>query len=142
MTSPLQSYGQRALARARSFAPLRRKVRVPVWGDLGLRLAAALFLVSIVVFVHWLDREGLQDSHDGHISFLDVVYFTMISITTTGFGDIAPISNQSRLVEALIVTRSASPCSSSSSARPITSSSSTAGRSGAWRASRKRSPIT
>jgi len=75
-----------------------------VWGDLGLRLGAALFLVSIVIFVHWLDREGLNDTHDGHVSFLDVVYFTMISITTTGFGDIAPVSNQSRLVEAVIVT--------------------------------------
>ena len=57
-----------------------------------------------MVFVHWLDREGLRDSADGHVSLLDVVYFTMISITTTGFGDIAPVSDQSRLVEAVIVT--------------------------------------
>jgi voltage-gated potassium channel len=97
-----QRHGQ--AVRARSFTPLRRAVRIPVWGDLGLRLAAALLLVSIVVFVHWLDRDGLRDSADGHISFLDVVYFTMISITTTGFGDIAPVSDQSRLVEAVIVT--------------------------------------
>jgi voltage-gated potassium channel len=90
--------------RARRFTPLRRAIRLPVWGDLGLRLAAALVLISIVVFVHWLDREGLVDHADGHVSFLDVVYFTMISITTTGFGDIAPVSNQSRLVEAVIVT--------------------------------------
>ena len=94
----------RQAVRARRFTPLRRAVRLPVWGDLGLRLAAALFLVSIVVFVHWLDREGLRDSADGHVSLLDVVYFTMISITTTGFGDIAPVSDQSRLVEAVIVT--------------------------------------
>jgi voltage-gated potassium channel len=97
-----QRHGQ--AVRARSFTPLRRAVRIPVWGDLGLRLAAALLLVSIVVFIHWLDRDGLRDSADGHISFLDVVYFTMISITTTGFGDIAPVSDQSRLVEAVIVT--------------------------------------
>ena len=90
--------------RARRFTPLRRAVRLPVWGDLGLRLSAALFLISIVVFVHWLDSDGLVDHADGHISFLDVVYFTMISITTTGFGDIAPVSNQARLVEAVIVT--------------------------------------
>jgi len=57
-----------------------------------------------VVLIHWFDREGLHDSHDNHISFLDVVYFTMISITTTGFGDIAPVSNHARLVEAVIVT--------------------------------------
>ncbi|MBL8657278.1 MAG: potassium channel family protein [Altererythrobacter sp.] len=84
--------------------PLRRMIRLPVWGDVGLRLAAVLFLIGVVVLVHWLDRDGLRDSYDGQISFLDVVYFTMISITTTGFGDIAPVSNQSRLVEAVIVT--------------------------------------
>jgi voltage-gated potassium channel len=90
--------------RARRFAPLRRALRLPVWGDVTLRLAAALALISIVVMIHWFDRDGLVDHHDGHVSFLDVVYFTMISITTTGFGDIAPISNKARLVEAVIVT--------------------------------------
>lgn len=84
--------------------PLRRAVKVPVWADVSLRLSAAFGLVFLVVLIHWLDREGLKDSHDGVISFLDVVYFTMISITTTGFGDIAPISDQARLVEAVIVT--------------------------------------
>jgi voltage-gated potassium channel len=83
---------------------LRRMLKVSVWADLGLRLGAALALVAIVVAVHWIDRAGLKDSHDGTISFLDVVYFTMISITTTGFGDIAPVSDRSRLIEAVIVT--------------------------------------
>ncbi|HEY6815052.1 MAG TPA: potassium channel family protein [Croceibacterium sp.] len=91
-------------ARAARFSPLRRAVRIPVWGDVGLRLGAVFVLVSTVVLIHWLDAEGLKDSHDGHVSFLDVVYFTMISITTTGFGDIAPVSDQARLVEAVLVT--------------------------------------
>jgi voltage-gated potassium channel len=86
------------------FRPLRRAVRVPVWADAGLRLGAALALIFFVVMVHWLDRTGLKDNHDNVVSFLDVVYFTMISITTTGFGDIAPISDRSRLIEAVIVT--------------------------------------
>ncbi|WP_119084497.1 potassium channel family protein [Altererythrobacter sp. B11] len=94
----------REAARARRFTPLRRALKVPVWADLGLRLAAAVALVMIVVLIHWFDRDGLIDNHDGHVSFLDVVYFTMISITTTGFGDIAPISPRARLVEAIIVT--------------------------------------
>lgn len=75
-----------------------------MWGDIGLRLGAAVALVFVVVMIHWLDRDGLVDHADGHVSFLDVVYFTMISITTTGFGDIAPVSDQSRMVEAVIVT--------------------------------------
>jgi voltage-gated potassium channel len=91
-------------ARRRRFRPLRRAVRVPVWGDLGIRLGLALFLIGIVIAIHWFDRDGLVDSVDGHVSFLDVVYFTMISVTTTGFGDITPVSDSARLVEAVIVT--------------------------------------
>lgn len=84
--------------------PLRRSIPVPVWADASIRLGLALGLIMIVVLVHWSDRDGLKDAHDGAISFLDVVYFTMISITTTGFGDIAPVSDRSRLIEAVIVT--------------------------------------
>ena len=92
------------LARLRRFKPLRRNIPVPVWADVTLRLSAAMGLVALVVLIHWIDRDGLRDSYDGHVSFLDVVYFTMISITTTGFGDITPVSSQSRLIEAAIVT--------------------------------------
>ncbi|MEO1922693.1 potassium channel family protein [Blastomonas marina] len=91
-------------ARRERFQPLKRAVKVPVWADIGIRTSAALFLVFIVIMVHWWDRGGLVDAVDGEVSFLDVIYFTMISITTTGFGDIAPVSDRARLVEALIVT--------------------------------------
>ena len=90
--------------RGPKFQPLRRAVRVPVWGDIGIRLGSALFLLGLVVMIHWWDRNGLVDNLDGEVSFLDVVYFTMISVTTTGFGDIAPISDRARMVEAIIVT--------------------------------------
>jgi voltage-gated potassium channel len=66
----------------------------------GLRFG----LIALVVMIHWFDRDGLVDNYDKQISFLDVVYFTMISITTTGFGDIHPVSDRARLIEAVIVT--------------------------------------
>ena len=103
MSSRLQQ-AETTSARAGRFTALRRAVKLPVWGDVSLRLSAVLLLISTVVLIHWFGREGLKDSHDGHVSFLDVVYFTMISITTTGFGDIAPVSDRARLVEAVIVT--------------------------------------
>ena len=86
------------------FQTLRRAARWPIWADVSARLGLAFLLIGIVILVHWIDRDGLNDSHDGQISFLDVVYFTMISVTTTGFGDIAPVSDRSRLIEAVIVT--------------------------------------
>ena len=88
----------------RRFSPIRRAVKIPVWGDLGIRIGTALFLIFTVVMIHWWDRAGLVDNVDGEVSFLDVIYFTMISITTTGFGDIAPVTDRARLVEAVIVT--------------------------------------
>ncbi|MBT8388113.1 MAG: potassium channel family protein [Altererythrobacter sp.] len=91
-------------ARGSRFQPLRRAVNVPVWGDLSIRLGLALLLLSIVVLIHWWDRGGLTDAVDGDVSFLDVVYFTMISVTTTGFGDITPVTDRARMVEAIIVT--------------------------------------
>ncbi|WEK46055.1 MAG: potassium channel family protein [Candidatus Andeanibacterium colombiense] len=84
--------------------PLKRAVPISPWADLGIRVAAALALVAFVIAIHYADRSGLVDNADHHVSFLDVVYFTMISITTTGFGDIAPVSDRARLIEAVIVT--------------------------------------
>lgn len=105
MAPPVSSnpFKRKALL-ASQFRPLRRQVKIPVWGDLGIRMGLAFLLIGLVIAIHWWDRDGLKDNHDNVVSFLDVVYFTMISITTTGFGDIAPISDRSRLIEAVIVT--------------------------------------
>lgn len=101
---PSRTLFKRKALLAEQFQPLRRQVKLPVWGDLGIRMGLAFGLIALVVMIHWWDRAGLKDNYDDHISFLDVVYFTMISITTTGFGDIAPISDRARLIEAVIVT--------------------------------------
>lgn len=85
-------------------ATLRRKSSLPVWLDAFLRILFVFSLIGLAVAVHWFDRTGLQDNYDGDVSFLDVIYFTMISITTTGYGDIAPVTERARMFDALIVT--------------------------------------
>ena len=57
-------------------------------------------MLLFVLAVHWFERDGLRDSHDGHVSFNDVIYFTMVSITTTGYGDIVPVSDGTRTFDA------------------------------------------
>jgi voltage-gated potassium channel len=86
------------------YETLQRETRTPVWISIGWRVIFVLTLVGIAVSVHWFDRAGLRDNYDGDVSFTDVIYFTMISITTTGYGDIAPVSERARLFDALIVT--------------------------------------
>lgn len=69
-----------------------------------LRAGLVLSLFVLVIAVFWLDRDGLRDNADDSISFIDVVYFTMVSVTTVGYGDIVPVTAQARLVDALFVT--------------------------------------
>jgi voltage-gated potassium channel len=83
---------------------LRRKSRITGWFQLGWRIAAAVSLLGILVLFHWLERAGLKDMHDGQVSLIDVIYFTMISATTTGYGDIVPVTERTRLFDALVVT--------------------------------------
>ncbi len=85
-------------------AALRRKSSISPWVSIAWRVAAVLGLYAFAVAFHWFDREGLRDNFDDHISFLDIIYFTMISITTTGYGDIVPISPGARMFDALVVT--------------------------------------
>jgi voltage-gated potassium channel len=83
---------------------LRRTSRTPAWKTLAYRLILVFALIGIAIAVHWFDREGLKDNLDGHVSFLDIVYFTSISISTTGYGDIVPVTDTARLFDALVVT--------------------------------------
>lgn len=83
---------------------LKRKSSLPIWASIGWRVAAVLALLALAVGVHWIEREGLKDTADGQVSFLDIIYFTSISITTTGYGDIVPVSTSARLFDALVVT--------------------------------------
>lgn len=71
---------------------------------IGMRLMIVLTLIGVVVLTFWLDRENLRDASDGHISFVDVVYFTMVTVTTVGYGDIVPVGDRARLLDAIFVT--------------------------------------
>lgn len=68
------------------------------------RVLLAFGLIGIALAVHWLDRDGLRDNVDGVISFPDVLYFTMITVTTVGYGDIVPVTQQARLFDTFVVT--------------------------------------
>jgi voltage-gated potassium channel len=83
---------------------LRRKSPLPIWVQIGWRVLLVLGLLAFAVAVHWFERDGLRDNYDGSVSFSDVIYFTMISITTTGYGDVVPVADHTRMFDALVVT--------------------------------------
>jgi voltage-gated potassium channel len=66
---------------------------------------AVAILVGTVLLVYF-DRSGYRDNaHPAReLSLLDAFYYTTVTLSTTGYGDIAPESEQARLVNALVIT--------------------------------------
>ena len=60
-----------------------------------------LFAASTIVY---LDRDGYRDAQDNPLSYLDCVYYATVSLSTTGYGDITPITPSARLINILIIT--------------------------------------
>jgi voltage-gated potassium channel len=71
---------------------------------IGRRLLLALALITLVALVTYLGRDGYVDPEDPEISVLDAFYYSTVSITTTGYGDIRPVSDEARLLTTIIVT--------------------------------------
>ena len=72
--------------------------------SLGRRVILALGLILFVALLSWLGRDGYADAAGGEISFMDALYYSTVSITTTGYGDIRPESAEARLVTTLLIT--------------------------------------
>lgn len=83
---------------------LRRHPSLKVVHSLALRAALAVGLMGVALAGHWFDRAGLRDNVDGHVSFVDVLYFTSVTVTTVGYGDIVPVTPRTRLFDTFVVT--------------------------------------
>ncbi|MFV0534325.1 MAG: potassium channel family protein [Cumulibacter sp.] len=87
----------------RSFLRLPEKILSPV-RSLAVRIGIALLLVAIVVFAVYIDRDGYRDVDDAGVDLLDAVYYTTVTMTTTGYGDITPVSDSARMVNIVLIT--------------------------------------
>lgn len=72
--------------------------------SLGVRLLFAIALVALVTLIAYLDRHGYRDADGSGVSFLDCLYYSTVSITTTGYGDITPVTDSARLLTTFLVT--------------------------------------
>ena len=71
---------------------------------IALRIAFAVGLVTFVALLTYIGRSGYVDPEDDSVSLLDAFYYSTVSITTTGYGDIRPVTDETRLATTLLVT--------------------------------------
>ncbi|MCM4078901.1 potassium channel family protein [Paractinoplanes hotanensis] len=84
----------------RTLLPLRRPGPVRT---MAIRLGLALAAVATMAVTVLLDRDGYTDNHDGQVSILDALYYATVSLSTTGYGDIVPVSDTARWVNVAVI---------------------------------------
>ncbi|MDP9392757.1 MAG: potassium channel family protein [Actinomycetota bacterium] len=68
------------------------------------RLAIAAAMLLTMVTIVRADPDGYRDADGNEVSLLDAFYYATVSLSTTGYGDITPITPAARLVNVLLVT--------------------------------------
>lgn len=71
---------------------------------IGSRVIFAMLALSLTVGAVYLDRDGYHDNQGEDLSFLDCLYYATVSLSTTGYGDITPISPAARLINVVFIT--------------------------------------
>ncbi|MFE9092794.1 potassium channel family protein [Streptomyces sp. NPDC007264] len=81
----------------------RRIVERPL-RQVAKRLTVALFVLVATALIVWADREGYNDSAGDGVDLLDSFYYATVTLSTTGYGDITPVSDSARLTNIFLVT--------------------------------------
>lgn len=92
-------------ATTRGRVALPETTRSPWWA-LAMRLLTAVAIISSTVLLVYLDRRGYVDNNDpgGTVGLIDSIYYTTVTLSTTGYGDIAPVADHARLINAFVIT--------------------------------------
>ena len=95
--------GRQSLGRGKVALPDRS--RSP-WWELSKRLFFAVGILVGTVALVWFDRGSYADNNDPYnrISLVDAIYYTTVTLSTTGYGDIAPVDDHARLLNAFLIT--------------------------------------
>jgi voltage-gated potassium channel len=71
---------------------------------LAVRVIAAVVLVLLTVLVIYIDRDGYRDVNEDGLTLLDCFYYAVVSLSTTGYGDITPVTPDARFVNIVFIT--------------------------------------
>lgn len=82
---------------------LPEPVRSP-WYELIRRLLMAAGILIGTVLIVYFDREGYKDIDNNGVTLLDSIYYTTVTLSTTGYGDITPVTDRARMINAFVIT--------------------------------------
>ena len=76
------------------------------WRLISKRIFMAFLALLLAALVVYFDRGGYVGGGgpDGKVTFIDAVYYATVSLSTTGYGDITPVTQQARLLNTVIIT--------------------------------------
>lgn len=74
------------------------------WFGIFVRIFGAISLLIINALIVYLDRDGYRDSVDNELSWIDCLYYSGVTLSTTGYGDISPVTQSARLTNFLLLT--------------------------------------
>jgi voltage-gated potassium channel len=76
------------------------------WWRLGIRMLAAIGILVFTVALVWFERSHYYDANDPthKVGLVDSIYYTTVTLSTTGYGDITPATGTARLVNAFVIT--------------------------------------
>jgi voltage-gated potassium channel len=69
---------------------------VSAWKGVLWRFLLMIALMGFVCVLLWVERDGLVDETGRPIDLLSLLYFTVVTVTTTGYGDIVPVTQGAR----------------------------------------------
>ncbi|MYT70122.1 potassium channel family protein [Streptomyces sp. cg28] len=81
----------------------RRVVERPL-RQVARRVLMALTVLLATAMIVWADRSGYNDTSDGTVDLLDSFYYATVTLSTTGYGDIVPVSDFARLINIFVIT--------------------------------------
>jgi voltage-gated potassium channel len=69
-----------------------------------VRVFIALACIAVTSTVVYLERDGYRDLDGPLRTYLDALYYATVTLSTTGYGDITPVSESARVTNILMVT--------------------------------------
>jgi voltage-gated potassium channel len=83
---------------------LPRKVVQRPLRQVARRLLMALLVLVGTALIVYADHDGYNDNSDHSVDLLDSFYYATVTLSTTGYGDITPVSDAARFTNIFVIT--------------------------------------